>query len=122
MLVSRLKGPFRGKSLTKGTLKPVWALHTREGTQRPQRAKGKGPKDPGIAAPLAAAVLRQLLVSGQGLHCGLVTYMASGSLSSVYRELIAARLITQLRFLARGGLWASLRQPKSLATLTESVC
>ena len=42
----------------KGTLLPVWVLHQREGNQRPQCVKGKGPKDAGVVAPLAAAACR----------------------------------------------------------------
>ena len=67
-----------------------------------------------------------------------MTYMASGSKhmseqcvqradcspidhSASFPDNIAGIAITYC-FLARSGLWASLRQPKSLATLTESVC
>ena len=39
----------------KGTLLPAWVLHQGEGPQQPQCVKGNGPKDPGVAAPLAAA-------------------------------------------------------------------
>ena len=46
------------QSRPRGTLEPAWVLHQGEGTQRPQRAKGKGPKDPGVAAPLTSAVCR----------------------------------------------------------------
>ena len=42
----------------RGTREPAWVLHKREGAQRPKRAKGRGPKDPGVAAPLAAAGCR----------------------------------------------------------------
>ena len=42
-----------------GTLEPAWVLHQREGTSKtPRCVKGKGPKDPGVAAPLAAAGFR----------------------------------------------------------------
>ena len=36
----------------------MWVLHRREGPQRPQCVKGGGPKDLGVAAPLAAAGYR----------------------------------------------------------------
>ena len=42
----------------RGTLEPAWVLRKREGAQRPQCAKGKGPEDPGVAAPLAGAGCR----------------------------------------------------------------
>ena len=42
----------------RGTLEPAWVLHKREEPQRPQCAKVRGPKDPGVAAPLAAAGCR----------------------------------------------------------------
>ena len=42
----------------RGTLLPAWVLHQGEGPQRPQCVKGKGPMDPGVAAPLAAAGCR----------------------------------------------------------------
>ena len=45
-------------SCPRGTLEPAWLLHQGEGTQRPQCAKGKGPENPGVAAPLAAAGCR----------------------------------------------------------------
>ena len=45
-------------SCPRGTLEPAWVLHQGEGTQRPQCAKGKGPENPGVAAPLAAAGCR----------------------------------------------------------------
>ena len=41
-----------------GTLKTAWVAQNREGAQGPQCAKGRGPKDPGVAAPLPAAVCR----------------------------------------------------------------
>ena len=34
------------------------SVHKREGTQRPRYAKGRGPKNPGVAAPLATANCR----------------------------------------------------------------
>ena len=51
----------RDRDLTatqRGTLEPAWVLHQGEGTQRPQCVKGKGPENPGVAAPLAAAGCR----------------------------------------------------------------
>ena len=49
----------RDLSATKrGTLEPAWVLHQGEATQRPQCVKGKGPENPGVAAPLAAAGCR----------------------------------------------------------------
>ena len=39
----------------RGTLEPAWVFHQGEGPQRQQRVKGKGPKDPGVVAPLAVA-------------------------------------------------------------------
>ena len=41
----------------RGTLETAWvaSVHKREGPQRPKCAKGRGPKDPDVAAPLAAA-------------------------------------------------------------------
>ena len=51
----------RDRDLTatqRGTLEPAWVLHQGEGTQRPQYVKWKGPEDPGVAAPLAAAGCR----------------------------------------------------------------
>ena len=36
----------------KGTLEPAWVLHQGEGPQRPHSAKGRGPKDPSVVAPL----------------------------------------------------------------------
>ena len=45
-------------SCPRGTLEPAWVLHQGEGTQRPQRVKGKGPENLGVAAPLATAGCR----------------------------------------------------------------
>ena len=45
-------------SRPRGTLEPAWVLHQVEGPQRPQCVKGKGPKDPGVAAPPAPAGCR----------------------------------------------------------------
>ena len=67
-------------SCPRGTLEPAWVSHQGEGAQRPQCAKGKGPENPGVAAPLAASGCRgnhmflhstQCLVSG-GLPCASV--------------------------------------------------
>ena len=51
----------RDRDLTatqRGTLEPAWVLHQGEGTQRPQCVKEKGPENPDVAAPLAAAGCR----------------------------------------------------------------
>ena len=44
----------------RGTLETAWvaSVHKREGPQRPQCPKGRRPKDPSVAAPLAAAGCR----------------------------------------------------------------
>ena len=56
----------------RGTLKPAWVAHNREGAQRPQCAKGRGPKDPGVAAPLPAAVCRGNCWRDTGGRSGLL--------------------------------------------------
>ena len=42
-------------SCQRGTLKPAWVAHKREGARGPQCSKVRGPKDPGVVAPLASA-------------------------------------------------------------------
>ena len=43
-----------------GTLETAWvaSVQKKEGPQRPQRTKERGPKNPGVAAPLASAGCR----------------------------------------------------------------
>ena len=54
-------------SSQRGTLEPAWALHTREGAQRPQCVKGRGPKDPGVAALHLAQSLGHARVKARGV-------------------------------------------------------
>ena len=42
-------------SCQRGTLKTAWVAHKREEAQRPQCARGKGPEDPSVVAPLHLA-------------------------------------------------------------------
>ena len=59
---SRTGNPKRLRSNCHSSLlvlsKTAWVAQNREGAQGPQCAKGRGPKDPGVAAPLPAAVCR----------------------------------------------------------------
>ena len=59
-------------SSQRGALKTAWVVQNREGAQGPQCAKGRGPKDPGVAAPLPAAVCRGNCQRDTGERSGLL--------------------------------------------------
>ena len=59
------------------------SVHKREGAQGPRCTKGKGPKDPGVAAPLAAAGCRGNCLYDYLRHSFLVYVSVPVSLFSV---------------------------------------
>ena len=93
-------------SCPRGTLEPAWVLHQGEGTQRPQCVKEKGPENPGVAAPLAAAGCRGNCWCDTGGWSGLLAGLMDNTFcrASAYSSTTGYRI---LAFQSNNAVWKS---------------